>query len=344
MRVHSASAITMWSLALSLASGLLADVSKAMTPRSEDIMTGVRNIESGPLADVTTGMTPGTDDLITGVRDSEFGLLADVTKAMTLKTDNTHTGVRASESGARQRDAAEPSDHPDLQPQFLNFTTESFSACCSQKANLTFVATEGIIRLISYGRNGTDSEMREPDAYNAEYEWDYDEDDENKVCTFTVVAPDRLVFRMRLEPMSPIGKLCGDVDQDNMTSPEESCVDPGLELNGLSGSFCHSLDVSVTDTVSPMRTLTSPCLASYFFTEVYSFTSSVTFRLVKWQVDGPFYLNISFVAVPEAERPRLELQYVTSSMGKLFASWFIPQPPPPSPAFPVTLKVVGTFT
>ena len=90
MRVHSASAITMWSLALSLAFGLLADVSKAMTPRSEDIMTGVRNIESGPLADVTTGMTPGTDDLITGVRDSEFGLLADVTKAMTLKLSLIH--------------------------------------------------------------------------------------------------------------------------------------------------------------------------------------------------------------------------------------------------------------
>ena len=80
--------------------------------------------------------------------------------------------------------------------------------------------------------------------------------------------------------------------------------------------FCPYLQLAITDTAFPMRELASTCMYSTFAPELYSFTNVVKFVVGITQPRSPYYLNLSFVAVPETERPGLEILHVTRSMGK----------------------------
>ena len=72
---------------------------------------------------------------------------------------------------------------------------------------------------------------------------------------------------------------------------------------------------SDTATGLPPRSFAPSCAAHLnFFPEIFSFTNRITFTLGLWQQEQPFFINVSFRAVPEVERPGLELHLAADSL------------------------------
>ena len=151
------------------------------------------------------------------------GEFLDRTAGMLSSHDDLTVGVhRGSGSDPRKDNAkAEELHVPHLQSEYLNFTTESFLQCLSQDANLTFAVTEGIITLVNFGRNSTNSEEIQSDidvGSEESYYWSNDDDDYwGASCSMTVIAAEGWVWRMRFHRSPPIFVSHCDIEDDGDT-------------------------------------------------------------------------------------------------------------------------------
>ena len=81
--------------------------------------------------------------------------------------------------------------------------------------------------------------------------------------------------------------------------------------------YCLNVELGLADTATglPPRSFAPSCAAHLnFFPEIFSFTNRITFTLGLWQQEQPFFINVSFRAVPEVERPGLELHLAADSL------------------------------